>query len=315
VALAASHLRLVLAFGLLLLLAAGCAHTEPAADAAAIARLSAMIAQIEAAAIATPTVGPKAAQREALERTLEQLRAQLTRLKYGEAGPPPAAPGAEAGGRHEGEPAAAPVALEPAPANARLTGVPLGPPPEQVAGSEPPDPVYEEQPPAPEDDSVWIPGFWDWAGQQWVWVYGGWSERVRGAAYVPPYYEVVNGSVVVIRGHWRRGAEPVRSWGGRPITWRSPVRPSNYRPGFREVARPSGGLAVGTRPVLLYGGAVAATRPAAALPLAARPILPPRAYGAAALPHLVPGHAPGVHVTVPTHVHVPVHITLPHARP
>ncbi len=109
-----------------------------------------------------------------------------------EQGPPPAPP--------PPPPAAEPVQLEPIPTEAPVAEIPTEDPGEIMATSEPPEPVYEEPPPAPAPDHVWIPGYWNWDGGQWAWSYGYWRAPMVGYTYVAPYYEVVNGQVVFVRG-------------------------------------------------------------------------------------------------------------------
>jgi len=54
--------------------------------------------------------------------------------------------------------------------------------------------VYEErpaqrvetQPPKPSDNSDWVPGYWDWDGDQWFWVNGMWIESREGQVYHSP---------------------------------------------------------------------------------------------------------------------------------
>ena len=40
----------------------------------------------------------------------------------------------------------------------------------------PPPPRVEEVPVQPGSTSVWVPGHWDWNGQEYVWVPGYWKQ-------------------------------------------------------------------------------------------------------------------------------------------
>ena len=43
---------------------------------------------------------------------------------------------------------------------------------------------------APDDDSVWIDGYWNWAGWRWVWREGRWEKPVAGGHYAEAEYEM-----------------------------------------------------------------------------------------------------------------------------
>ncbi|HEY3352246.1 MAG TPA: YXWGXW repeat-containing protein, partial [Polyangia bacterium] len=203
-------------------------------------------------------------------------------------GPPPAAPP---------PPAAEPVQFEPAPATAEIPELPTADPGEIMATSEPPEPVYEEQTPPPAPDHVWVPGYWDWTGAQWSWVYGGWRPPMVGYTYVAPYYEVVNGQVVYVRGYWNAGPPVVRAYGGVRISFVAAPRPVGYRPGVRVVVRPTAGVRVGVRPASVYvkvGPATRTPQPRPAVrPAPAHHAAPPPAHHAAPAAH--PAPAPAAH--------------------
>lgn len=59
-------------------------------------------------------------------------------------------------------------AAAPAPSSASTTA-PLNPDPSAA-----PAPLVEVVPAAPGQDYVWIPGYWSWGINGWVWVYGNW---------------------------------------------------------------------------------------------------------------------------------------------
>jgi hypothetical protein len=151
-------------------------------------------------------------------------------------------------------PAAAPApAAQPAAAD-----LPRAEPKEAIVDSEPPDPVYEEPGRSPAPGRVWTPGYWDHVGSRWLWSHGAWRVRPPGLSYVSPHYEIVNGRVVYVRPHWGSTAV-MRTYGGRALIFRTPIRPATYRPGFRYVVSPVLGYRVGSRPVAIYRN-VPATR-------------------------------------------------------
>jgi hypothetical protein len=66
----------------------------------------------------------------------------------------------------------------------------------------PPPMLVQTVPPPPFTNAAWIGGYWIWQ-RRWVWAYGMWSAAPRaGLRWVHPYYEVRDGLVVFIAGHW-----------------------------------------------------------------------------------------------------------------
>jgi hypothetical protein len=52
-------------------------------------------------------------------------------------------------------------------------------------------------------DAVWVAGFWDWQGDQWVWIPGRWAvPESRRARWIGPRYVREYGVVRYVPGHW-----------------------------------------------------------------------------------------------------------------
>ncbi|PYQ66486.1 MAG: hypothetical protein DMF54_07655 [Acidobacteria bacterium] len=84
------------------------------------------------------------------------------------------------------------------------------PPPPPLPGLEirigrqaPPRVRYERRMARPSRDAVWIRGFWDWQGDNWVWIPGRWTvPEERHARWIGPRYVREYGSYRYIPGHW-----------------------------------------------------------------------------------------------------------------
>jgi len=76
--------------------------------------------------------------------------------------------------------------------------------------------VYSQPPPAapapqaevvgaqPRPDAVWVPGFWEYNGQGYVWVNGYWAvPPAYHRNYVAAHWAYRGGYYVYIRGYWR----------------------------------------------------------------------------------------------------------------
>ncbi|MCE5326084.1 MAG: YXWGXW repeat-containing protein [Planctomycetaceae bacterium] len=78
--------------------------------------------------------------------------------------------------------------------------------PADPAGMEvppPPVPLAESIPTVPDDDYVWIPGYWDWTGSDYQWVRGQWMLPPGTArVWVPPRYDLRAGRYFYYRGYW-----------------------------------------------------------------------------------------------------------------
>ncbi len=68
-----------------------------------------------------------------------------------------------------------------------------------VIQTAPPPLRYEVLPPA-RPGKVWVPGHWEWRGDQYVWVNGYWIKSRPGYVYSPPVWVEING-----QWHWRQG--------------------------------------------------------------------------------------------------------------
>ena len=84
------------------------------------------------------------------------------------------------------------------------------PPPPPLHGLEirigrtaPPRVRYERRAVRPDRDSVWVRGFWDWQGDNWVWVPGRWTvPEERHARWIGPRYRREYGGYRYEPGHW-----------------------------------------------------------------------------------------------------------------
>lgn len=74
----------------------------------------------------------------------------------------------------------------------------------QGAATEAPPPIPdEEQPPCDAVGSLWIPGYWAWAGASYYWVPGAWVRPPRARVLWTPGYWVLSGNVYVFHpGYW-----------------------------------------------------------------------------------------------------------------
>lgn len=107
-----------------------------------------------------------------------------------------------------------------------------GPPGMARAGAMPPAALVETIPVAPDDDMVWVDGYWHWAGMDWMWVDGRWTYAPDGYVYVEPYYEWYGGYCDYVPGYWDDPGEippesvvvrDHRGDDGRPATVRVPA--------------------------------------------------------------------------------------------
>ena len=83
--------------------------------------------------------------------------------------------------------------------------LPPGPPPAEVIVRQPPPPPREEvrTPPPPSPGYAWVPGYWSWGNNEWVWVYGRWERPPERMATWVPGRCFERGSDLVCRsGHW-----------------------------------------------------------------------------------------------------------------
>jgi hypothetical protein len=166
-------------------------------------------------------------------------------------------------------------------------------PGEVAVTTEPPEPVYEEQTDPSGPGYVWTRGYWGWTGADWAWYPGAWLMAPEGLAYIEPYYERVNGTVVFVGGYWGAHDASRRAYGGDQIAFAAPVRPAAYRRGEPMRVMHNAGAPPGSRPPSAYVHATGTARP---LPVR---VESPRAsalvvarQGPTASQHATPGRAP-----------------------
>lgn len=74
-----------------------------------------------------------------------------------------------------------------------------------VVREAPPAPRTEVIGVAPSEDHAWVPGYWTYSDNRWVWMPGHWERRPStGATWVP--------------GHWDKNADE-RGWVWTPGHW------------------------------------------------------------------------------------------------
>jgi hypothetical protein len=80
----------------------------------------------------------------------------------------------------------------------------------------PPAPQYEVVP-APRQGHVWVPGHYEWRGNQYSWVQGHWLAARSGYEYREPrWVQRGNGEWVMVGGNWERGPHGDRDRDGIP---------------------------------------------------------------------------------------------------
>jgi hypothetical protein len=68
----------------------------------------------------------------------------------------------------------------------------------------PPALIYEAATVQPYAGAVWIPGYWDWDGFDWVWIPGHWELAPAGYVWIGPSYSPFGGYCDYTPGSWRR---------------------------------------------------------------------------------------------------------------
>jgi hypothetical protein len=83
--------------------------------------------------------------------------------------------------------------------------------PTELSTTQPPPPPRPEGiPERPSGDSVWIPGFWDWRSNQFVWNAGRWDTPPRpNLTWVPTHWESRGDRFTLVAGYWRESAPAV----------------------------------------------------------------------------------------------------------
>jgi hypothetical protein len=84
-----------------------------------------------------------------------------------------------------------PVVVQPAPRDHRVF-VHVAPPP----------PRYVQHAPAPQQNVVWIEGYWSWNGAQYVWIEGRWEHARPGFAWVQPEWRHDGNGWYFVEGYW-----------------------------------------------------------------------------------------------------------------
>jgi|SRR5712691_11037090 len=79
-----------------------------------------------------------------------------------------------------------------------------GTPPPEIIVRQPPPPPREEMPmPPPSQGQVWVPGYWNWNSNEWVWVQGRLEKPPeRMATWVPGQWTQRGDAWVWRSGHW-----------------------------------------------------------------------------------------------------------------
>lgn len=68
----------------------------------------------------------------------------------------------------------------------------------------PPQPIYEVAP-DPRPGHVWVPGHYEWRGDQYTWIRGHWMAERPGYAYVEPrWVQRANGQWYMVGNNWER---------------------------------------------------------------------------------------------------------------
>jgi hypothetical protein len=78
------------------------------------------------------------------------------------------------------------------------------PGPEVVVRQPPPAPREDMRPPPPAPTHAWVPGYWTWGNNEWVWVHGRWEQPPeRMATWVPGQWTQRGEEWVWRAGHWQ----------------------------------------------------------------------------------------------------------------
>jgi len=68
----------------------------------------------------------------------------------------------------------------------------------------PPAPMVEIRSIAPSPNHVWLPGYWDWNGRDYVWISGEWVETPSPqTVWIPGHWERTPAGYTWISGYWR----------------------------------------------------------------------------------------------------------------
>lgn len=105
--------------------------------------------------------------------------------------PPPSAPTVSAGTVPAAQPA--------------VTVTVPGPGNNYVVIQAPPAPRAEAVPPRPNDQSVWVPGYWTWQNSDYAWMAGHWEvPPTPNAVWINPTWAPEGSAFRFYEGYWRR---------------------------------------------------------------------------------------------------------------
>ncbi len=107
-----------------------------------------------------------------------------------------------------------------------------------VAETQPPAPLEEEGLDQPGPGYVWVAGYWNWNGFEWVWIPGTWVAPADGMVFVPPAYYATGLHCLYVPGRWQRGnpVPPVVGGGRRSPPLRD-YRTAGKKPGKQPPVR------------------------------------------------------------------------------
>jgi len=75
---------------------------------------------------------------------------------------------------------------------------------EVIVRQPPPAPREDMRPPPPAPSQAWVPGYWTWGHNEWVWVSGRWEQPPeRMATWVPGQWNQRGAEWVWRAGHWQ----------------------------------------------------------------------------------------------------------------
>jgi hypothetical protein len=73
-----------------------------------------------------------------------------------------------------------------------------------VTYERPPEPRVVPRPPIPYPHAVWVDGYWDWTGQQYVWRDGHWTAPHPGMHWRDTHWQRFGDGWVRVPGQWVR---------------------------------------------------------------------------------------------------------------
>lgn len=73
-----------------------------------------------------------------------------------------------------------------------------------VVKKQPPAVKIELKPAKPFANAIWVPGHWNWNGNNFVWVKGHWKKPRHGFVWVPGHWKKQRGGYVWVSGRWKK---------------------------------------------------------------------------------------------------------------